>query len=140
MIEISTDGSNFVVKSSLDRRYETVSLTSFEYPVVNSVLEIIYKKIDPSFIHLERRTDNYISIVAFGCDDFCRIKIGPKSQWISLSLGKDHQKQYANDPIFDEQKNKKQIHWKIPLNKEMSIGDISVYIEKAAENSIKNNK
>ena len=29
MIEISTDGSNFVVKSSLDRRYETVSLTSF---------------------------------------------------------------------------------------------------------------
>lgn len=137
IMKISLNGVDITVESSINRRFDPVELTTFEKPIVNSVLEIIYRKIDPSFVHLERRSDNYLSIVAFEDDDFCRIKAGAKAKWISLALGyNDDYKQYIDDPIFSSQKNKRQRHWKISLTPNISIKDVQKYIERVAENSL----
>lgn len=78
---------------------------------------------DSQRLHLERRSNNYLSVIKDESHDFCRIKIGDKSKWFSLSMwGID--RAVLDDPRLESVNNKNQRHWKIALS---SIEDISKY-------------
>lgn len=77
-------------------------------------------------IHVERRSTNYLSIIAFSDYDFIRLKIGEKAKWFSVFLSPKDRSELANDPRFSGVPNKKQIHWKINLS---SIEDLTKYAD-----------
>ena len=106
------------VTSSFD--HGDVVLTSEESAAVSA----IFSAAGPlaASLHCERRSDAYLSIVGpeYG-DDFCRLKATARSLWFSLDLTA---RDVSGDPRLSCVKNKRQRHWKIPLD---SIDDIAAY-------------
>lgn len=113
-IEFSLEKGEVKISSSIFRRYKTVELTPQEEQAVKIVVDSIGDKLT-SEIHLERRTDNYLTVVVGQEFDFCRIKAGEKSTWFSLSLPSKERKELALDPRLSVVANKNLVHWKIPL-------------------------
>ena len=72
-------------------------------------------------IHLERRTDSYLTIVVCGVYDFCRLKIGKRSMWVSVALSPNDRKLFFDDIRFSNELHKNQFHWKIKLS---SVDDL----------------
>ena len=70
--------------------------------------------------HLERRSNSYLSIVCDTGNDFCRVKAGPRSNWISLDLSSCDDS-IRNDKRLDHIKKRDIRHWKIPLE---SVDDL----------------
>ena len=138
-IDIAFDGVNVSITSSFDRYKEPVILSENE----KYALKIIEKAfidsgIDFDSIHLERRTNNYLTIVSSSDNDFCRIKIGLRSKWISLDL---HLCDDAikNDKRLSDVENKNQIHWKIPLKTIEDLQNYSDIIVASFKSTIKHN-
>ena len=129
-IEFSLEKGKVKTSSSIFRRYETVELTPQEEQGVKIVVDSIGDKLTTE-IHLERRTDNYLTIVVGRECDFCRIKAGKKSSWVSLSLPSNERKSLALDPRLSVVINKNLVHWKIPLSSIDKLKDYGDLILKA---------
>lgn len=102
VVEVGVDGV---------RRSDGVALSPEESAVVSAIFSEAGSFADR--LHCERRSDAYLSIVGpeYG-DDFCRVKASARSLWVSLDLSRHG---LAGDPRLDCVKNKRQRHWKIPL-------------------------
>ena len=80
---------------------------------------------------MERRTDNYLTVVVGQECDFCRIKAGKKSTWFSLSFSSKDRKDLELDPRLSVVANKNHRHWKIPLSSIDKLDGYSDLILKA---------
>ncbi len=126
-IVISIQNGMPSVTSELDRRNAPVNLSTGEKEAVDIILRAIENAGFPTDkIHLERRTENYLTIVAFDVFDFCRIKIGTKAKWISLDFSKEDRELLGEDPRLDIIKSPHLLHWKLPLD---DVSDISRYTD-----------
>ena len=101
-------------------------LTKYEVTPLSIIKEEFSKKgIDfDSEIIMQRRSDSYLSLFTYRSDapdgsliDFCRVKAGAKSFWISLDFFYSREPlPIIDDPRLEKVKNKNQRHWKIDLN------------------------
>lgn len=105
------------VSCSIDRYNQPAVLTSLEKQIaryIKKAFEINGIDFDKA-IRFRRRAQSYLSLIAPNDDDFCRIKIGPKSIWFSIDAWRlDEEKR--NDARFNNIKNRKIRHWKVYLN------------------------
>lgn len=133
-IEINYEKSKITIKSEFDKRNEPVILVPGEETAISIIcshlLELGYE------FRLERRTDNYLSIVVNDNNDFCRIKMGAKSKWFSVYMPLI-EKQLADDSRLSCVKNKNQFHWKINIDKPEDISKYLDIIQQSCESLTK---
>lgn len=96
-----------------------------------SAIDVIFKafseqEISSAEIHPERRSTNYLSIVAFSDYDFIRLKMGEKAKWVSVFLSPKDRSELASDVRFAGVSNKKQIHWKVSLS---TVEDLEKHVD-----------
>lgn len=131
-ITIAFNQNGITVSSSINRRYEPVVLSDDEQQAVKIIEESVAYAVDTSEpIHLERRTDNYLTVVVCGVYDFCRVKIGKKSKWVSVSLSPSDRELFFNDTRFSSETNKNKFHWKIALSSVDDLKNCSELIQKS---------
>lgn len=121
-MSITISVENGVVSVSSTDTHTPVPLNELspeESDAVHLVFEALGEAVSEAGIHVERRTDKYLSIVAYDVYDFCRLKIGAKVMWMSLSIPPEMKK--IDDPRFEAGQKKNIRHWKIPLG---NISDI----------------
>lgn len=100
------------------------SLTPLEVHFFQSLTELLSDSIDISKIRLEKRSDNYTSVIYGENNNFLRFKLTPKTKWLSINITGDDAKNNIDNPLFAAQKNKKQFHWKASIN---SIDDLPAF-------------
>lgn len=115
--------------------------SSFERPLTlteeeQHSIDIIYRTLagldtGSAEIHAERRSVNYLSIVAFSDYDFIRLKIGERSKWFSVFLSPTDRSELADDVRFADVSNKKQLHWKIKLSRTEDLGKYTDLFQRA---------
>lgn len=93
-----------------------LSLTSDEETLLETVCLFIADHVDVSMLGIEKRSNDYTSIIYGGMNDFLRFKYTSRTKWISLRLPISLQKENENNPLFSAQKNKRQLHWKASLS------------------------
>ncbi len=108
------------------RQINVETLSDGEKKAFKIIGDILTKSnLDFGKVRLERRSENYTTLVVGERNDFCRMRIGKRAKWISLDLW-----YYAQNLASDERltvvKNKNQRHWKIPLE---SVNDIKKYAD-----------
>lgn len=86
-------------------------------------LSIVLPWLPAASVVVERRSDNYLSVVC-GNNDFLRFKLTTRTKWLSLNLPFDIRDQYKEDPLFEAQNKKSAIHWKAALS---SVSDVEKY-------------
>lgn len=102
----------------------TVQLSEDEQEAFGYICEALSEiHVKASDMHVERRSENYLSIVSGKGQDFCRIKLSKNSKWISLSMWHADD-EVKNNPIFDNVSNKNARHWKIFLRWTGDIQDL----------------
>lgn len=94
-----------------DIPHDGAELTEMENNFVIKVSKILQNSPAHSKLVLERRSDNYLSLV-LGSNDFLRFKYSKRAKWISLDLPLNLREYNQHNSIFDAQKNKGQRHWK----------------------------
>lgn len=83
---------------------------------------------DRNLFKIDHRAADYTSLVYDEFNDFIRIKITNNVAWISIALSKEDREMYADDPLFYEQKNKNQRHWRSDFE---SIDQLCIYLDMA---------
>lgn len=125
-INITFNKNTISISNDYDRRNQPVSLSEGETSAINEIYKILSEAhVAAPLTHLERRSDNYLTLVAFKNIDFLRIKIGKKSSWFSVDIYNIKDK-FLCDPRLQQVKNKNQRHWKISIS---SFTDISIYAD-----------
>lgn len=118
-IEVGSMNGSFYTKNQFDKELNLSPEEQEALHLVYNALTLI--NVDLNTIHPERCSDKYLSVTTDSKMDFCRIKIGAKSKWISLSMWRADIS-LKNDPRFSGIKNRNVRHWKIPLT---DVKDIS---------------
>ena len=133
-IELSIDQNGKVsVSSDIDRRNEPVTLTPEEEIAVSIVKKALSDNgVDLETVHLERRTDNYLSVVIDGVNDFCRIKMGPMSKWFSLAISNEDR----TDPRISPTKDVNKRHYKFQVSSPQEMGNYMDLIYRASRRTI----
>lgn len=75
--------------------------------------------IETEKLKVVRKSDAYATIVMQGKEwdhDLIRFKFTNLTKWISLSISNEDREVYIDDPLFDAQKKKTQLHWKSKLS------------------------
>ena len=129
-IELIADGAGTIYTRS-----------SFEKPLAladeeQSAIDIIYKAFsglatDSAEIHAERRSTNYLSIVAFSDYDFIRLKVGERSKWFSVFLSPTDRSELENDIRFAGVPNKRLLHWKVKLSRTEELSEHTDLFQRA---------
>ena len=79
---------------------------------------------------IEKNSNDYTTL-KYKLYDLVRVKIGTNNQWLScFMVDKDIKAKYINNPMFELQKNKNQLHWKSKLS---NVEDYKEIIEKHIE-------
>ena len=118
-ITFSTKPNSISVSSSNYLPVDLNSLSPLEFEIASHILSALSQLPNSKQLQFERRTASYLTL-AFENYDFCRIKAGPKSIWISLEMFPEIKEEYANSEIFLNA-SKNQIHWKIILDRAEDI-------------------
>lgn len=118
-IEIGLKNGSLYTQNQFDKELNLSPEEQEAFHLICDALSLI--NVDLNTIHPERHSDKYLSITTDAKMDFCRIKIGAKSKWISLAMWRADDS-LKNDPRFSEVKSKNIRHWKIPLS---DVGEIS---------------
>ena len=63
-----------------------LSLTSDEETLLGTVCSFIADHIDVSMLGIEKRSNDYTSLIYGGMNDFLRFKYTSRTKWISLRL------------------------------------------------------
>lgn len=97
-----------------------------ELLLYQKIVDIISPHKDASKLRLERRSDNYLSVLYGEVNDFLRFKFTNKAKWITVLITPEDRPKYIDSPLFAAQKNKGQVQWKCKLN---SIDDLDALSE-----------
>lgn len=95
--------------------------------VETEFLQKIYSFLSPELlqnVRVVRNSDDYVSVVFGEYNDFLRFKFTDRAKWISLRLSPEDRKLNKDNPLFDSQKNKNQLHWKSNIH---SISDLDSF-------------
>lgn len=103
-------------------------LTIEEQQLLEIVMGFLSDNIDISMVGIEKRSNDYTSVVYGGLNDFMRFKYTDRTKWVSLRLPFDVAADNMENPLFDAQKNKKQLHWKAKLNSLDDLEALKPYI------------
>lgn len=109
---------------SIDRHEREVCLNSEEKEFIDLVYSYLSPRVDSSLLRLEKRSDNYTTLVYGEYNDFLRFRLSPRTKWLSLRLPFDVMADNMDNPLFSAQKNKNQLHWKAKFD---SIEDVSLF-------------
>lgn len=93
----------------------------YEQEAYKFILNLICNQRDCENLSLERRSDDYLSIV-IGEYDFLRFKLTDRTKWLSVLIPPNLKSKYFDSPLFKEQKNKNQIQWKSKFNDISELG------------------
>lgn len=105
------------VESDINKRNQSVLLSEYEQEFLNTIFEILDNaEFDIDIIYLERRTNNYLSLVINNDIDFLRVKITDRTKWFSLDMWWSNKGEYDKDERISSDVNKKQRHWKFKFN------------------------
>lgn len=119
-----------------------VDLNEEEVQAVELIFEILKDTVvNTNKLEVVRKSSSYATIVLRGNDfdfDFVRFKFTDKTKWITLNLSKNDRITYKDDPLFEAQKKKTQIHWKSALRniedllkyKNLMINSYSEYVSR----------
>lgn len=110
-----------------DIPHDGVELSGLETDFVRRIARILHDNPNYRNLTIERRTDNYVSIV-IGYNDFLRFKCSPRAKWISLDLPQHIAAANIDNPIFAAQKNKGQRHWKASISSLDELDGLSDFI------------
>lgn len=123
------ENGKFFFESSFDRYNEEPKLSLLEENAI-TIIKNAFDNEHLSFdeVILRRRSESYLTLLTkeYNCEydnDFCRIKAGPLSTWISLDMGSC--KQLQDDYRFANVSNKQKRHWKISLNSVSNIEEVT---------------
>lgn len=97
-----------------------------------TAFEFIFKMLKDSEVDIQklqvtRKSNAYATIVICGKEwdyDLIRFKMTDKTKWISLPIANSDRTILQDNPLFDAQKNKAQLHWKSKL---LSIKELPKY-------------
>lgn len=109
-ITVSFSNSGFSIESEATRPNDPVSLSPAEAEAV-SIIEAAVS----SCVVCSRRSADYLSVLNHNGIDFCRLKFGQRSSWVSFDLLLCSP-ELKDDPLLSGVKNKKQRHWKVPVS------------------------
>lgn len=115
VIGIDENGKLFS-KSELDNYDKDAELSAYEEQAI-SIIKTSFENEHLPFelIAFRRRSENYLTLLLPNNNDFCRIKAGSRSTWISLDML--HSDELLRKDIrFSDVKNRRQRHWKINLS------------------------
>lgn len=112
---LNENGETFSCYDNYDADAE---LTESEEKAVEIIRKAFEKQGISFDVLFRRRSKDYLTLLAFNpdfnhYDDFCRIKVGIKSTWVSLDTSRSPK--FADDIRFINVKNKNCRHWKINL-------------------------
>lgn len=108
----------------INNRKRSVCLNDEEQEFIDMVFSFLASSVDISDLRLEKRSDDYTSLIYGEYNDFLRFRLSTRTKWLSLRLPFDVQVNNMDNPLFDAQKNKKQFHWKAKLN---SLEDVASF-------------
>jgi len=111
------------VKSDEGKRFLPVTLTNDESEAVN-IISASLSDVLSEAIHLERRTDAYLTLVVCEYCDFCRLKISQRSKWFSVATWPKNPSELIESGWPEPVNDKKQCHWKYKL---VSVDDLKNY-------------
>ena len=110
------------IHSQFDNYNKDSDLTELEKQALSYIKqEFEENDIDFNTLSFRRRSEDYLTILAYNEYDFCRLKVTERSIWFSIN-GIILPNSIKNDPRFDGVK-KSLIHWKIKLPNIESIKD-----------------
>ena len=125
-ITFSIKNGSISLINEFNKRNIPPILNVYEKSAVSVISDLINScGLDFSRSHVERRSDNYLSVVCDTGNDFCRIKAGPRSNWILLDLS-SCDASIRDDKRLDHIKKRDIRHWKIPLE---SVDDLRNYAD-----------
>lgn len=125
-IEFSNFDGYFNITTQFDDYDKPAELTELEVPAIDIIKSgFANNQLNFNSIKMVRRTKNYLSLILPNDNDFCRIKAGVRSNWISLDFVACSD-DIKNDTRLEIVKNKHQRHWKIQLN---SIDRLNDYMD-----------
>ena len=101
-----------------------LNMTDLEENAYNKILNLISDSADLSKVHLEKNSDAYTSLVYGKYNDFVRFKLTERTKWISIRMIPSDRQANKDNPLFADQKNKNQLHWKVKIK---NIDEISSY-------------
>ncbi len=103
-------------------------LSSDEETLLETVIGFLADSVDISMIGIEKRSNDYTSLIYGGLNDFFRFKYSPRTKWVSLRLPASIQKENMDNSLFAAQKNKNQLHWKSSLSSLSDLEELKPYI------------
>lgn len=108
----------------IDDHKQPVCLNDEEQEFIDMVFSFLASRVDLSNLRLDKRSDNYTSLIYGEYNDFLRFRLSARTKWLSLRLPSDIKASNMDNSLFDAQKNKKQLHWKAKLN---SLKDVAIF-------------
>lgn len=107
--------------------YKELDMNDEEAQAFSIFQSLLSEKVDVSKLILERRSYSYISVI-YNEHDVIRFKFTSRTKWISIRLTESDRKTNVDNPLFAEQKNKNQLHWKAKLHDLEDIGKFKDFI------------
>lgn len=114
-IEYDENG-HVIISSPFDSDGE-IELTDLEKEAVSYIQKFCGE------IDIDLRSDSYLTICNKSGNDFCRIKVTPRTKWFSLDMSGTG---FEDDQRLESVTNKNQRHWKIKLN---SVDELEKYAD-----------
>ena len=117
---------NYSTSIIVGRKTEPTKSTSYDNEVsilTNFVNSYLIDYIDK--LQIVSNTENYTTL-KYKEHDLIRLKYSDKSKWITIFIPPKYKEHYINDPLFEKQKNKNQLHWKSSLDTEQ---DLTKYVD-----------
>ena len=96
-----------------------------EIEVCNFFINKLKDEKDVSKFKIEHLSNNYTTL-KYDVFDVLRVKFTLKAKWISVAPTNEDRDIYKDSPLFDDQGNKNQVHWKSYIN---SINDLEKYLD-----------
>lgn len=112
----------------IEKRNRVVCLNDEEQKFIDMIYSFLASYVDLSNLRLDKRSDNYTSLIYGEYNDFLRFRLSPRTKWLSLRLPSDIKADNIDNPLFDAQKNKNQFHWKAKLNSLEDVVDFKDFI------------
>ncbi len=131
-ITISLENGKLSISSSFEKE---LNMSPLEREASEVFISLICDSVDCSKVRIERKSDSYISMIYGEYNDFLRFKISKNTKWLSIRLCKEDSINNINNPLFEAQTNKKQLHWK---SKFSSLADLPKYKSFLVNSCLKN--
>ena len=101
----------------IPEEHRTVCLTPQEQAFIDSFFNLLQDSIDTEKLNITKNSDSYTTITytSHEVHDIVRFKLTDKTMWVSVFMTKENATNNITNPIFEAQKNKKQLYWKSNL-------------------------